>query len=65
MNSAGVWIGGCIGILLLMALMAIIGGYLVVIVLGYFGISFTLWQGIVTAFTVSWLCKSTSTSTSK
>lgn len=53
---------GCLGILLLMVIMALIGGYLVVVVLGYFGISFTLWQGVVTAFTVSWLCKSTSTS---
>lgn len=51
-----------LGFILLLAIMAVIGGFLVVTVLGYFGITFTLWQGIVTAFTVSWLCKSTNSS---
>ena len=47
----------------LIFVLAIIGGFLVQTVAGYFGYDLTLWQGWVTAFTISW-CFGSKVSTS-
>jgi hypothetical protein len=56
---------GCVilffGWLVLLLIFAAIGAYLVQVSLGYFGVHLTLWESYVVAITVSWLCKSSPT----
>lgn len=54
MKDADAWatiIAGCLGALIVVLLVAILGGWLVAVSLGYLGVTITWWQGAVIAFT--------------
>lgn len=54
------FLASLIGFIVILALFAIFWGWLVMVVLGWFGVSVTLFQGWVIAFLVSGLTKGTS-----
>ena len=56
---------GCLLGLVFFAVMAIFTGWLVTVVLGWFGWHFAIWQGWVVAFTISLLFNSSNSTNSK
>lgn len=59
------YLAAILGFFVVAALFAIFWGWLVMVVLGWFGVNVTLWQGWVIAFLVSGLTKNTDTTSSK
>jgi len=55
-NSAAAILGVVMGALFVWAIMAMFWGWLVMVVLGWLGVSVTWFQGWVIAFLVSGLC---------